>query len=95
VYTGTEPTAPVALYQLRTNQSYRELVRFFERHPSWEATTGWNRRRFLGYRQERLKLGLTTPYFKETNHGWVQVAEPHWPLTATPTEERLFIPSIT
>lgn len=95
VFTGTERHAPVVFYELASETSYRTLVRFIERHPHWDLTTEWSKRRFHLYRVERLKQGLPTPHFRETAHGWTRVSEPHWPLAASPKEERLFAPSLS
>lgn len=93
VFTGIRPNASVVFYQLTTEDSYRHLLRFIQRHPEWEITTGWNSRRFHTYRVERLKQGLETPFFRETAHGWTQISEPRWPLAVATHEERRFVPS--
>lgn len=95
VFTGTARTAPVVFYQLKTYESYRTLMQFIDRHPHWEVTSGWSKRRFHLYRTERLKQGLTTPHFFETKQGWLRVPEAHWPLAAAPKEDILFAPSFS
>ncbi len=95
VFTGRERTAPVVFYQLTTETSYRTLVQFIDRHPKWEVTQGWSKRRFHLYRSERLKQGLDTPYLRETEQAWLRITEPRWPLAASPKEDRLFAPALS
>ena len=91
-FTGAERTAPVVFYEVASEDSYHRLQRFLDRHLDWEIATGWSRRRFHSYLSERLKQGLATPYFRETNRGWLRVAQTRRPTSAAPKEDTLFTP---
>ncbi len=91
-YTGVGRTSPVVFYEVRNPASYGRLIQFIEQHPNWEVSTEWSKRRFAGFRRERLGQGLPAPAFRETRRGWVRVAASA-PQVKGSLEELRYVPS--